>query len=191
MLKKKRGLSFFNAFQWLYAEKKIEAKTVNGAVLSVSKHYQSLKEDKEEIIRDNNLHDSLGNASDDLTYDHHLIQAIQIVCNNCPEKLQFMSPPAMSNDTELLRRFTNVLKQVNAFSKFKKPSPVNTFSRKYMLVKVVPLNLFTDDMSGNKNKKFNQFDSWIMVPGALPLKKQNQLEFTNSTVYVPHARYQQ
>ncbi|KAL9553412.1 hypothetical protein MBANPS3_003297 [Mucor bainieri] len=83
MLSKKRGLSFFNAFQRLYAEKKIEAKTVNGTVLSVSKHYQSLKEeDKEEIIRDNNLDDSLGSTPDDLTYDHHLIQAIR-ECMNC------------------------------------------------------------------------------------------------------------
>lgn len=47
-----------------------------------------------------------------------------------------------------------------------------------MPVLVVPLNLFTDDMSGNRTKKHNKLDSWIMVPAALPLSERHALENT-------------
>lgn len=50
--------------------------------------------------------------------------------------------------------------------------------REHMRVKVVPLNFFTDDMSGNRTKKQNKFDSWSFVSVALPLKERNQLENT-------------
>lgn len=46
-------------------------------------------------------------------------------------------------------------------------------------VKVVRLNLFTDDTSGNITKKWNKFDTWSMVPAALPLEERNKRENTH------------
>ncbi|KAG2213764.1 hypothetical protein INT45_006174 [Circinella minor] len=45
-------------------------------------------------------------------------------------------------------------------------------------VQVVPLNLFTDDTSGNRSKKWNKFESWSMVPAGLPLEDRNKRENT-------------
>ncbi|KAG2209348.1 hypothetical protein INT45_010623 [Circinella minor] len=45
-------------------------------------------------------------------------------------------------------------------------------------VRVVPLNLFTDDTSGNRSKKWNKFESWSMVPAGLPLEDRNKCENT-------------
>ncbi|KAI8136692.1 hypothetical protein BJV82DRAFT_547949, partial [Fennellomyces sp. T-0311] len=45
-------------------------------------------------------------------------------------------------------------------------------------VRVIPLNLFSDDTSGNTSKKWNKFDSWSMVPAALPLAERNKRENT-------------
>ncbi|KAI8144219.1 hypothetical protein BJV82DRAFT_608751 [Fennellomyces sp. T-0311] len=48
----------------------------------------------------------------------------------------------------------------------------------YRKVRVVPINLFSDDTSGNTTKKWNKFDSWSMVPAALPLDERNKRENT-------------
>ncbi|KAI8136452.1 hypothetical protein BJV82DRAFT_487817, partial [Fennellomyces sp. T-0311] len=45
-------------------------------------------------------------------------------------------------------------------------------------VRVIPLNLFSDDTSGNTSKKWNKFDSWSMIPSALPLQERNKRENT-------------
>ena len=56
-------------------------------------------------------------------------------------------------------------------------------AHKFMPVKVIPLNLFTDDMSGNRStKKHNKkFDSCVMVPAALPLAERHML---NNTAFI-------
>ncbi|KAI9477115.1 hypothetical protein BDB00DRAFT_776005, partial [Zychaea mexicana] len=46
-------------------------------------------------------------------------------------------------------------------------------------VKIVPVNLFTDDTSGNRSKKWNKFDSWSLTPAALPLAERNKRENTH------------
>ncbi|CEP09901.1 hypothetical protein, partial, partial [Parasitella parasitica] len=71
------------------------------------------------------------------------------------------------------------IKRILSYLRFRKPSDGKVSGREFMPVKVVPLNLFTDDMSGNRTKKFNKFDSWSMVPAALPLAQRHQLEYTN------------
>ncbi|KAI9492237.1 hypothetical protein BDB00DRAFT_729989, partial [Zychaea mexicana] len=43
----------------------------------------------------------------------------------------------------------------------------------------VPVNLFTDDTSGNRSKKWNKFDSWSLTPAALPLAERNKRENTH------------
>ncbi|KAI8138795.1 hypothetical protein BJV82DRAFT_629820 [Fennellomyces sp. T-0311] len=48
----------------------------------------------------------------------------------------------------------------------------------YRKVRVVPINLFSDDTSGNTTKKWNKFDSWSMVPAALSLDKRNKKDNT-------------
>ncbi|SAM06253.1 hypothetical protein [Absidia glauca] len=48
----------------------------------------------------------------------------------------------------------------------------------YYKVKIVPLNLFTDDTSGNISKQFNKFDSWSMVCAALSFEDRNRRENT-------------
>jgi len=61
----------------------------------------------------------------------------------------------------------------------KRPWPQGT--HKFMPVKIIPLNLFTDDMSGNRTKKHNKFNSWVMVPAALPLAERHML---NNTAFI-------
>ncbi|KAI7865579.1 hypothetical protein BDF14DRAFT_1883356 [Spinellus fusiger] len=41
-----------------------------------------------------------------------------------------------------------------------------------MSVKIVPLNLFSDDTSGNTTKKWNKFESCVMSLAAMPFKEQ-------------------
>ncbi|KAI7865278.1 hypothetical protein BDF14DRAFT_1691203, partial [Spinellus fusiger] len=43
-------------------------------------------------------------------------------------------------------------------------------------VKVVSLNLFLDDTSGNTTKKWNKFESCVMSLAAMPFKKQCKVE---------------
>ncbi|KAI9484625.1 hypothetical protein BDB00DRAFT_734659, partial [Zychaea mexicana] len=38
----------------------------------------------------------------------------------------------------------------------------------------IPLNMFQDDTSGNRSKKWNKFESFSMVPAALPLDERNK-----------------
>ncbi|KAI9491387.1 hypothetical protein BDB00DRAFT_767175, partial [Zychaea mexicana] len=38
----------------------------------------------------------------------------------------------------------------------------------------IPLNMFQDDTSGNRSKKWNRFESCSMVPAALPLDECNK-----------------
>ncbi|KAI7873144.1 uncharacterized protein EV154DRAFT_528775 [Mucor mucedo] len=45
-----------------------------------------------------------------------------------------------------------------------------------MSVRVLPITLFFDDTSGNRSKKWNCFDSWIMNIAAFPLDESNKYE---------------
>ncbi|KAI7887824.1 uncharacterized protein EV154DRAFT_519821 [Mucor mucedo] len=45
-----------------------------------------------------------------------------------------------------------------------------------MSVLIVPISLFSDDSSGNRSKKWNCFDSWIMSVAAFPLFESNIYE---------------
>ncbi|KAI7851826.1 hypothetical protein BDC45DRAFT_407894, partial [Circinella umbellata] len=42
----------------------------------------------------------------------------------------------------------------------------------------VPLNLFTDDTSSSRSKKWNEFESWSTVSAGLPLEDRNKHENT-------------
>ncbi|KAI8640956.1 hypothetical protein BD408DRAFT_403811 [Parasitella parasitica] len=107
------------------------------------------------------------------------VPSIQEVISDQPESYRFTYPPSIANDQQQLSVFQATFRQICYFWRFKKPSDGKVPWRKYMPVKIVPLNLFTDDMSGNKTKKHNKFDSWILVPAALPLKQRHQLENTH------------
>ncbi|KAL9536722.1 hypothetical protein MBANPS3_012419 [Mucor bainieri] len=84
--------------------------------------------------------------------------------------------PPLGLEGDNLQLCCDEMKKIQTPSPLKRLSPVP--GRKYMSVKVIPLNLFTDDMGGNRTKKHNKFDSWIMVPAALPLSKRQALENT-------------
>ena len=43
-------------------------------------------------------------------------------------------------------------------------------------VQVIPLVLFSDDVSGNKSKKWNKFDVWAMLLAGLPRSTNCNLE---------------
>ena len=43
-------------------------------------------------------------------------------------------------------------------------------------ITVVPLTLFSDDVSGNASKKWNKFDVWAMLLAGLPRSHNSQLE---------------
>lgn len=43
-------------------------------------------------------------------------------------------------------------------------------------VEVVPLVLFSDDVSGNASKKWNKFDVWAMILAGLPHAVNSHLE---------------
>jgi len=43
-------------------------------------------------------------------------------------------------------------------------------------VEMVPLVLFSDDVSGNESKKWNKFDVWAMLLAGLPKSANHQLE---------------
>ncbi|KAI7871419.1 uncharacterized protein EV154DRAFT_529593, partial [Mucor mucedo] len=43
-------------------------------------------------------------------------------------------------------------------------------------VRVLPITLFSDDTSGNRSKKWNCFESWIMNIAAFPLDESNKYE---------------
>lgn len=42
-------------------------------------------------------------------------------------------------------------------------------------VVVVPLNLYTDDLSGNKSKKWNKFECWTLMLAGLPKHENAKL----------------
>ncbi|KAL0582410.1 hypothetical protein ABG067_007741 [Albugo candida] len=44
----------------------------------------------------------------------------------------------------------------------------------YMVVRLTPVNLFSDDTSGNRTKKWNKFDYWTMTPSAFAYSMRNQ-----------------
>ncbi|KAL9539146.1 hypothetical protein MBANPS3_010437 [Mucor bainieri] len=82
-----------------------------------------------------------------------------------------------SDQAETREQCASVVKKLLTPNLLKRATSMNP-SGKFMPVKVVPLNMFSDDMSGNRTKKFNKFDSCIMVPAALPLVDRNALENT-------------
>lgn len=53
--------------------------------------------------------------------------------------------------------------------------PPSKFKGKQMPVVMVPLSLFSDDLSGNKSKKTNSFDVWAMTLAGLPRKENAKL----------------
>lgn len=100
-----------------------------------------------------------------------------IICNR-PEVLSLTFPAEAYNDPHLLDICEKTRSAILSFLKFKRPADNATTGRGFMRVKVVPINLLADDMSGNRTKKHNKFDSWILVPAALPYRKRNQLDNT-------------
>lgn len=42
-------------------------------------------------------------------------------------------------------------------------------------VVLVPINLFTDDSSGNRTKKWNKFDCWTLILAGLPQHENSRL----------------
>ncbi|KAG1439802.1 hypothetical protein G6F56_012167 [Rhizopus delemar] len=73
------------------------------------------------------------------------------------------------------------LSMITRANKLKKPLPRNSnfvdrhsCPCNYMVVKIIPVSLFSDDTSGNRTKKWNCFDTWSMVPLAIPLSMRNQ-----------------
>ncbi|OAD65103.1 hypothetical protein PHYBLDRAFT_176425 [Phycomyces blakesleeanus NRRL 1555(-)] len=60
-------------------------------------------------------------------------------------------------------------------------SRVEEFKRRFlgsglMKVAVCPLNLYSDDTSGNSTKQYNKYDSYLMYFAALPLETRNKRE---------------
>ncbi|KAG2192404.1 hypothetical protein INT47_012471 [Mucor saturninus] len=98
-----------------------------------------------------------------------------IVCN-CPETLSLNFESNVLGNPDLHAISTTIMSKITMPNPLKRPSLSPT--RKFMPVKVIPLNFFTDDMSGNRTKKHNKFDSWIMVPAALPLSERHALQNT-------------
>lgn len=43
-------------------------------------------------------------------------------------------------------------------------------------VVIIPIVLFSDDVSGNESKKWNKFDVWAMILAGLPRSTNSQLE---------------
>lgn len=43
-------------------------------------------------------------------------------------------------------------------------------------VVIVPINIFTDDSSGNRSKKWNKFDCWTLLLAGLPKHENAQLQ---------------
>ena len=98
-----------------------------------------------------------------------------ILCDR-PETLSLDFERNVLDDSNLLRASSTIISRLKMPNPLKRPSPSS--ARKFKPVKVIPLNFFTDDMSGNRTKKHNKFDSWIMVPAALPLAERHALENT-------------
>ena len=53
--------------------------------------------------------------------------------------------------------------------------PPSKFKAKQMPVVMLPICLFSDDLSGNKSKKNNGFDAWAMILAGLPKKDNAKL----------------
>lgn len=106
------------------------------------------------------------------------VNNIEMILCNKPETLSMSFLPFVSQDSELLAKCGSIRARLVNSSLLKTPMDRRLYNREFMRVKVVPINLFTDDMSGNRTKKHNKFDSWILVPAAIPLKKRHQLDNT-------------
>lgn len=54
----------------------------------------------------------------------------------------------------------------------------NEQEKKYcgLTLKVAPLILFSDDTGGNTSKRWNKFDSFLMIPAAMDFDDRNELE---------------
>ncbi|KAI9331639.1 hypothetical protein BD770DRAFT_375807 [Pilaira anomala] len=104
-------------------------------------------------------------------------QVSRIVCDS-PETLVLNFESDVLVNSDLLLKCNAIVCKLTRPNPLKRPSSSSSSARKYKPVKVIPLNFFTDDMSGNRTKKHNKFDSWIMVPAALPLAQRHALENT-------------
>ena len=58
--------------------------------------------------------------------------------------------------------------------KYVQPNPLRSVTLDKPIV-VVPLNLYTDDLSGNKSKKWNKFDCWTLMLAGLPRHENAKL----------------
>lgn len=64
-----------------------------------------------------------------------------------------------------------------------KPIPIKAKAAGRKVV-MLPLSLFTDDLSGNKSKKWNKFESWYVMLAGLPRHenaKQENIHFVSCT----------
>jgi hypothetical protein len=69
-----------------------------------------------------------------------------------------------------------IFDRLRTLSPYKRVDPSGKHD--YLRVIVYPINMFTDDMSGNTAKKFNKFDNISFVPALLNYKKRNALDNT-------------
>lgn len=107
------------------------------------------------------------------------VEAIPItrIAHDSPETLPLYFENNVLSTPDLLQYVNAIVSRIRASNPLICPSLSST--RKFKPVKVVPLNFFTDNMSGgSRMKKHNKFDSWIVVPPALPLTERHALENT-------------
>lgn len=107
---------------------------------------------------------------------HVKLDEIVTVVSDQIDQTQMYFQPSVYANPSLLDQCNGLLHKLRQRPNLKRES--GDPHRRYKPVKVIPLNFFTDDMSGNRTKKHNKFDSWIMVPAALPLKERHALENT-------------
>lgn len=43
-------------------------------------------------------------------------------------------------------------------------------------ISIIPVNMYTDDYSGNRTKKWNKFDCWTVILAGLPKHKNAKLQ---------------
>ena len=60
------------------------------------------------------------------------------------------------------------------YNDYIQPHPLKTISLGKPVV-VIPVNLFTDDSSGNRSKKWNKFDCWTLLLAGLPKHENAKL----------------
>ena len=100
---------------------------------------------------------------------------VRVLIDGDDEVTRLMTDKVNSVDLINVQLSTIILYESKEWEDFCRPNPWKEASSGRQ-VKVIPIILFSDDVSGNASKKWNKFDVWAMLLAGLPRAVNSHLE---------------